>query len=105
MHKGSSPVAHRCRGEAMTFRGSLRGDISAILNPLVVVGEIKGFSTNLYERPVPDQTVVTVLVDSQKEAEEACRRVSQALQLLGQHIAVQAEIRVRRGRQNAEGPL
>ena len=89
----------------MTFRGSLRGDINAILNPLVADGTIKGFSTNLYEKPIPDQTVVTVLVDSQEEAEEVCRRVSKALKPLGQHIIVQAEVRVRRGRQNPEGPL
>ena len=89
----------------MTFRGSLRGDISAILNPLVVSGEIKGFSTNLYEKPVPDQTMVTVLVDSQREAEEACRRVAQALAPLGQHIAVQAEIRAQGRRHEPEGPL
>ena len=88
----------------MTFRGSLRGDINAILNPLVADGAIKGFSTNLYEKPAPEQTVVTVLVDSQ-EAEEVRRRVSQALKPLGQHIVVQAEIRVRRGRQEPEGPM
>jgi hypothetical protein len=88
----------------MTFRGSLRGDINAILNPLVADGTIKGFSTNLYEKPAPEQTVVTVLVDSQ-EAEDVCRRVSQALEPLGQHIVVRAEIRVRRGRQEPEGPL
>jgi hypothetical protein len=91
--------------EAMTFRGSLRGDINAILNPLVAAGTIKGFSTNLYDKPAPDQTVVTVLVDSQEEAEEVRRRVSQALEPLGQHIVVQAEIRVRRGHQEPEGPL
>ncbi len=91
--------------EAMTFRGSLRGDINAILNPLVGDGTIKGFSTNLYDKPAPEQTVVTVLVDSQEEAEEVRRRVSQALEPLGQHIIVQAEIRVRRGRQEPEGPL
>ena len=90
--------------EAMTFRGSLRGDINAILNPLVADGTLKGFSTNLYEKPAPEQTVVTVLVDSQ-EAEDVCRRVSQALEPLGQHIVVRAEIRVRRGRQEPEGPL
>ena len=89
----------------MTFRGSLRGDISAILNPLVADGTIKGFSTNLYEKPVPEQTVVTVLADSQEEAEEVCRRVSEALKPLGQHITVQAEIRIRRGRQEPEGPM
>ncbi len=89
----------------MTFRGSLRGDISAILNPLVADGTLKGFSTNLYEKPVPDQTIVTVLVDSQREAEEVCRRVSEALKPLGQPIAVHAEIRVRRGRQEPEGPM
>ena len=88
----------------MTFRGSLRGDINAILNPLVADGTIKGFSTNLYEKPAPEQTVVTVLVDSQ-EAEEVCRRVSEALKPLGQHIVVQTEIRSRRGRQESEGPL
>ncbi len=89
----------------MTSKGSLRGDINAILNPLVADGTIKGFSTNLYKRPAPEQTVVTVLVDSQEEAEEVCRRVSQALEPLGQHIVVRAEIRVRRGRQEPEGPL
>ncbi len=89
----------------MTFRGSLRGDINAILNPLVVSGEIKGFSTNLYDKPAPDQTVVTVLVDGEREAEEACRRVTQALQPLGQHIAVRTEIRAQRRRQEPEGPL
>jgi hypothetical protein len=95
----------RAGDEVMTFRGSLRRDISAILNPLVVNGEIKGFSTNLYEKPVPDQTVVRVLVDSQREAAEVCQRVSQALKSLGQPVIVQAEIRVRRGRQEPEGPL
>ncbi len=89
----------------MTLRGSLRGDINAILNPLVADGTIKGFSTNLYEKPAPDQTVVTVLADSQREAEEACRKVSQALERLGQHVAVQAEVRTQRGRQGSEGPL
>ena len=88
----------------MTFRGSLRGDINAILNPLVADGTIKGFSTNLYEKPAPEQTVVTVLVDSQG-AEDVCRRVSLALEPLGQHIVVRAEVRVRRGRQEPEGPL
>ncbi len=88
----------------MIFRGSLRGDINAILNPLVGDGTIKGFSTNLYEKPAPEQTVVTVLVDSQ-EAEDVRRRVSQALEPLGQYIVVRAEIRVRRGRQEPEGPL
>jgi hypothetical protein len=91
--------------EAMTVRGSLRGDISAILNPLVADGTIKGFSINLYDKPVPEQTVVTVLVDRQREAEEVCRGVSEALKPLGQHITVQAEIRVRRGHQEPEGPL
>ena len=89
----------------MTFRGSLRGDINAILNPLVADGTIKGFSTNLYEKPVPEQTIVTVLADSQREGEEVCRRVSEALTPLGQHIVMQAEIRPGRGRQQPEGPL
>ena len=91
--------------EAVTFRGSLRGAINAILNPLVADGTIKGFSTNLYDKPAPDQSVVTVLVDGQQEAEEVRRRVSETLKPLGQHIVVQAEIRVRRGRQEPEGPL
>ncbi len=70
--------------EGMTSKGSLRGDINAILNPLVAAGTIKGFSTNLYEKP--------------QEAEEVCRRVSQVLAPLGQHIVVQAEVRGPRGR-------
>jgi hypothetical protein len=70
----------------MTFRGSLRGDINAILNPLVADGTIKGFSTNLYEKPAPEQTIVRVLADSREEAEEVCRRVSEALKPLSQHI-------------------
>ncbi len=89
----------------MTFRGSLRGDINAILNPLVADGTIKGFSTNLYEKPLPEEPVVTVLVERHKEAEQICRQVSQMLAPLGQHIVVRAEIRVRRGRQEPEGPL
>jgi hypothetical protein len=44
-------------------------------------------------------------VDSQREAAEVCQRVSQALKSLGQPVIVQAEIRVRRGRQEPEGPL
>ena len=93
------------QGLSGDVRGSLRGDINAILNPLVADGTIKGFSTNLYERPAPDRTIVTVLADGQREAEEACRRVTQVLEPLGQHVAVQAEIRVRRGRQEPEGPM
>ena len=89
----------------MPARRKLHGDINAILNPLVADGTIKGFSTNLYERPAPEQTVVTVLVDGQDKAEEVCRRVSQALEPLGQHIVVRAEIRVQRGRQEPEGPM
>ncbi len=89
----------------MTSKGSLRGDINAILNPLVADGTIKGFSTNLYEKPLPEQPVVTVLVERHNEAEEVCRRVSQVLAPLGQHIAVQAEVRGRRGRQAPEDQL
>jgi hypothetical protein len=89
----------------MVFRGTLRGDISPILNPLVAEGAMKGFSTNLYEKLVPDQTIVTVLADSLREAEEACRRVAQALEPLGQYIAVQAEIRVQGRHHEPEGPL
>ncbi len=83
----------------------MRGDINAILNPLVADGTIKGFSTNLYEKPLPEQPVVTVLVESHNEAEEVCRQISQVLAPFGQHIAVQAEVRGQRGRQAPEDQL
>ncbi len=89
----------------MPSMGSLRGNINAILNPLVGSGEIKGFSTNLYEKPAPEQSVVTVLVESQRDAEVVSRRVSQALEPLGQHITVRVEVRSQRGRQDPEGRM
>lgn len=89
----------------MVYRPGLRGDINAILNPLVASGELKGFSTNLYDKPLPEQVIVTVVAGSEKEAEEVRLKVSQALEPLGQEITVQAEIRGQRARQEPEGPL
>ncbi len=45
----------------MTGRPSKRGDVIQILNRLLEEGRIAGFSTNLFEKPSPQQPVVAVL--------------------------------------------
>ncbi len=102
---GEAPHTPRAGDEVMTFRRTFRGDIAQILNPLVVDGTIKGFSTNLYEKPLPEQVIVTVVAGSTKEAEEVQPKVSQALASLGQHILVKVDLREELRGQEPEGGL
>ncbi len=76
----------------MVYPRSLRGDINAILNRLVSDGAIKGFSTNLFEKPVPEQPLATIAVHRREDAEVAYRKVTQALEPLSQHIIVSVDL-------------
>jgi hypothetical protein len=67
---------------------TLRGDICALLNPMVSTGVIRGFSTNLSENPSPRDLVVTVRAVCQDGADDAFRIVTQALTPLGHPIIV-----------------
>ena len=76
----------------MPGSGSLRGNISAILNPMVREGYIKGFSTNLYEARWPETVIVRVIAQSESETESIRRRVLEALEPLGEDITVMVDL-------------
>jgi hypothetical protein len=74
-------------GYEMAVPKTLRGDICAILNPMVGNGTIGGFSTNLSEK----ELVVTVKALSQAGDDDAFRMVTQALAPLGRPIVVHVD--------------
>ena len=80
---------------------TLRGDICALLNPMVSNGVIRGFSTNLSENPSPRDLVVTVRAVCQDRADDAFCIVTQALKSLGPPIIVNLG---EPGRLEAEAP-
>jgi hypothetical protein len=67
---------------------TLRGDICALLNPMVRDGAITSFRTNLSDKPLPRELVVTVRAIGQGGADDAFRIVTQALAPLAQAIIV-----------------
>ncbi len=76
----------------MPGSGSLRGNINAILNPMVREGYIKGFSTNLYGARPPEQVIVRVIARAESETGSIRRRVLEALEPFSENITVMVDL-------------
>ncbi len=62
---------------------TLRGNINAILNPMVRDGAIAGFSTNFFSKPSPEQTVIRIFPKEGDDPSLVERGVREALAGLG----------------------
>ena len=72
----------------MTFRGSLRGDLNALLNQLVHEERIAGFRTNLSEVPRPERPAAIIFPKLGEDPEAAVRYARQALASRGIEVDV-----------------
>jgi hypothetical protein len=85
---GKSACAESEDEERMTFRGTLRGDLNALLNQLVQEERIAGFRTNLSEIPRPERPVATIFPKLGDDPEAAVRDARQALASRGIEVEV-----------------
>ncbi len=76
----------------MTSKGSLRGDINAILNPMVRDGLITGFRTNLHGKGPDDELVVSVTAPKAEEIDGTWDRVRQALETLPVDVVIRVDL-------------
>jgi hypothetical protein len=74
--------------ERMLLRGSLRGDLNALLNQLVQEERIAGFRTNLSDVPRPERPVATIFPKHGDDPEAAVREARQALVSRGIEVEV-----------------
>jgi hypothetical protein len=72
----------------MPFRGSLRGDLNAILNQLVQEERIAEFQTNLSDLPRSEQPVVTIFPRLGDDPEAPVREARQALAFRGIEVEI-----------------
>jgi hypothetical protein len=77
--------------ERMLLRGSLRGDLNALLNQLVQEERIAGFRTNLSDVPRPERPVVTLFPRLGDDPEAVMREASEALTSCGLEVEVQVD--------------
>ncbi len=70
---------------------SKRGDVIQVLNRLLDEGRIAGFSTNLFEKPPPQQPAVTVFNRMGDDPKAVEQTVLQALAAVGTSVDVQAD--------------
>ncbi len=75
----------------MTGRPTQRGDVIQILNRLLEEGRIAGFSTNLFEKPLPRQPAVTVFNRMGDDPKAVEQTVLQALAAVGASVDVQVD--------------
>ncbi len=75
----------------MTGRPTQRGDVIQILNRLLDEGRIAGFSTNLFEKPPPQKSVVTVFTRMGDDPKAVEQTVRQALAAVGASVDVQVD--------------
>lgn len=66
----------------MTGTVGMRGQLNLIMNQLVREGVINGFRTNLGDREMQDEVVVTVTSPGADTADETWHKVHQALETL-----------------------
>ena len=75
----------------MLLRGSLRGDLNALLNQLVQEERIAGFRTNLSDVPRPERPVVTLFPRLGDDPEAVLRESSEALTSCVLEVEVQVD--------------
>ncbi len=75
----------------MTGRPTQRGDVIQILNRLLEEGQIAGFSTNLFEKPPPQQPAVTVFTRMGDDPKAVEQTVLQALAAVGASVDVRVD--------------
>jgi hypothetical protein len=68
-----------------------RGDVVAILNRLLQEGRIAGFSTNLFEKPLPQQPRVTVFNRVGDDPQAVEQEVLQALAATNASVEVRVD--------------
>ncbi len=71
---------------------TLRGNISAILNPMVRDGAIAGFSTNFFSNPTPEQTVIRIFPNEGDDPARVEREIRAAMAGLGVSLDVQIDL-------------
>ncbi len=76
----------------MAARRKLRGDINAILNPMVRDGLITGFRTNLQDRAPDDEIVVSVTAPRADEIDGTWDQVKEALEPLPVDVVIRVDL-------------
>ena len=76
----------------MAYPRTLRGNINALLNPMVRDGVIAGFSTNLFGKPPPDQPVIRIFPKEGDDPSQVEREVREALVGLGVSLDVRIDL-------------
>ncbi len=74
----------------MPYPRTLRGDLNAILNPMVRDGAIAGFSTNFFSKRSPEQMVIRIFPKGDDPARVE-REVREALAGLSVSLNVQID--------------
>jgi hypothetical protein len=75
-------------GRSVAFPRTLRGNINAILNPMIRDGAIAGFSTNLSSKPPSGQPVIRIFPKEGDDPARVEREVREALAGLGASLDV-----------------